>query len=186
MAYERVCSSHTLSLASIGNPTIRTTCIYVTGCQSGFAKLSPVLLSGQSVMVIFVWDDFSLLIISYRWTRWTRRFTWFRPSERNTLHSQENDVILLKPHLTRVSLSLFFTPRKWHLPESFIAQRRIVTMSLKAWQVTSGQIKPYALGYHRSGVATNVFNCVGTPGLVACLTALGQHCGTMLLRHWSL
>jgi hypothetical protein len=59
-------------------------------------------------------------------------------------------------------------------------------MSPKAQQVASRQVKSYAIGHHRSGVANDVFNGVGTLGLVACLTALGQQCGAMLLRRWSL
>jgi hypothetical protein len=56
-------------------------------------------------------------------------------------------------------------------------------MSLKARQVALGQVKSYAVGHYRSGVANDVFNDVGTPGLVACLTAHGQQCGTVLLCH---
>jgi hypothetical protein len=41
-------------------------------------------------------------------------------------------------------------------------------------------------GHHRSGVANDVFNSMGTPGLVTCLTALGQQCGVVLLHHWAL
>jgi hypothetical protein len=69
---------------------------------------------------------------------------------------------------------LFFDPWKWRLTEPFIAQGWAVTMSPKARQVVSGQVKPYAVGPHRPGVANDVFNDVGTPGLVACLTTLGR------------
>jgi hypothetical protein len=68
----------------------------------------------------------------------------------------------------------FFIPWKWHLPEPFIAQGRAVTMSPKARQVASGQVKPYAVGTHWPGVVNDIFNSVGTPGLVTCFTALGQ------------
>jgi hypothetical protein len=44
-----------------------------------------VLLYEQFVVIFFIWEGFSLLIISYRWIQWTRRFMWFKPSERNTL-----------------------------------------------------------------------------------------------------
>jgi hypothetical protein len=71
---------------------------------------------------------------------------------------------------------------KWHLPESFIAQGWAVTTSAKARQVASGQIKPYVVGHHRPQVANDVFNDVGTPGLVACLTAHGQQGGAVLLH----
>jgi hypothetical protein len=36
------------------------------------------------------------------------------------------------------------------------------------------QVKPYAVGHHRLGVANDIFNGVGTLGLVVCLTAHGQ------------
>jgi hypothetical protein len=63
---------------------------------------------------------------------------WFGPPERNTLCPQENGVILIKPRLARVRLSIFLTPWKWRLPEPFIAQDRAVTTSPKAHQVASG------------------------------------------------
>jgi hypothetical protein len=56
-------------------------------------------------------------------------------------------------------------------------------MSHKARQVASGQVKPYVVGHYRPRVANNVFNDVGTLGLVANLTAHGQQCGDVLLRH---
>jgi hypothetical protein len=59
-------------------------------------------------------------------------------------------------------------------------------MSPKAQQVASEQVKPYAAGHHRPGVANDVFNGVGTPGLVACLTAHCQQYGVELLRRWAL
>jgi hypothetical protein len=64
---------------------------------------------------------------------------------------------------------------KWCLPEPFIAKGRVVTMSPKAQQGASGQVKLYAVGHHRSRVANDIFNGVGTPGLVACLIAHDQH-----------
>jgi hypothetical protein len=69
---------------------------------------------------------------------------------------------------------------KWRLSEPFIAQGRAVTTSPKARQVASGQVKSYAVGHQRLGVANDVFNGVGMPGLVACHTALGWQCGAML------
>jgi hypothetical protein len=62
----------------------------------------------------------------------------FGPSERNTLRSRENGVVLVKPELARVSLNLFLTPVKWCLPEPFITQGWAVTMSPKTRQVASG------------------------------------------------
>jgi hypothetical protein len=41
-------------------------------------------------------------------------------------------------------------------------------------------VKPYAIGLKWLGVSNDVFNYVGTSGLVACHTALGQQCGAML------
>jgi hypothetical protein len=48
--------------------------------------------------------------------------------------------------------------------------------------VASGEVKPYVVGHHWPGVANDVFNGVGTPDLVACLTAHGQQCGVVQLR----
>jgi hypothetical protein len=95
---------------------------------------------------------------------------------------------LLKLDLTRVSLTflLFLTPVKWRLLEPFIAQGQTVTTSSKARQLALGQVKAYAVGHHRSGVANDVFNDVGTSDLVACLTTHGQQCGAVLLRCWAL
>jgi hypothetical protein len=75
---------------------------------------------------------------------------------------------------------------KWRLPEPFIALGRAVTTSSKARQVASGQVKPYTVGHYRPGVANDVFNGVGTPGLVTCHLALGQQCDAVLLRRWAL
>jgi hypothetical protein len=59
---------------------------------------------------------------------------WFGPPERNTLRPRENGVVLFKPGLPRVSLSLslFLTLVKWRLPEPFIAQVWVVTTSPKS------------------------------------------------------
>jgi hypothetical protein len=76
----------------------------------------------------------------------------------------------------------FLTPMKWHQPKPFIAQVRVDTMSPKARQVVLGQVKSYAVGRQWPGVAYNVFNGVGTYGLVACSTALSQQHGTVLLQ----
>jgi hypothetical protein len=58
---------------------------------------------------------------------------WFEPSERNTLRPRENEVVLLKSDLARVrlSLSFFSTLVKWCLPEPFIVQGWVVTMSFQ-------------------------------------------------------
>jgi hypothetical protein len=39
---------------------------------------------------------FSLLVVSYRWTQWSQRFTWFELPEHNILRPRENWVVLLK------------------------------------------------------------------------------------------
>jgi hypothetical protein len=75
---------------------------------------------------------------------------------------------------------------KWRLPEPFIAQGQTITIRPKARQVALGQVKPYVVGCHRPGVANDVFTGVGTPGLVACRTALGQQCDAVLLCRWAL
>jgi hypothetical protein len=52
-------------------------------------------------------------------------------------------------YLDCMILSLFsLTPVKWRLLEPFIAQGRTVTMSFKARQVASGQVKPYIIGHN--------------------------------------
>jgi hypothetical protein len=59
-------------------------------------------------------------------------------------------------------------------------------MSPKTRQVASRQVKPYVVGHHWLGVVNDVFNDVGTLGLVACLTTHNQQCGAVLLHHWAL
>jgi multidrug transporter EmrE-like cation transporter len=49
-----------------------------------------------------------------------------------------------------------------------------------------GQVKPYMIGRQGLAVAYDVFNGVGTSGLVACSTALGQQHGIVLLRRGAL
>jgi hypothetical protein len=80
----------------------------------------------------------------------------------------------------------FLTPVKWCLPKPFITQVRVVTTSPKARWVALGQVKPYAVGRKWPGVEYDVFNSVGTSGLVTCSTALGQQHGAMLLRRGAL
>jgi hypothetical protein len=127
----------------------------------------------------FVVNGFGLLVDS---SKCTRRFTWFGPREHNTLCPYKNEVVLLKPGIARVSLSIFFffDPLDWRLPGPFIVQGRTVTMSPKARQVALGQVGPYAIGHQRLGVANDFFNDMDTPGLVACHATLGQQCDTVL------
>jgi hypothetical protein len=114
---------------------------------------------------------------------------WFRLPKRNTLRSRENRDVLLKTGLACVSLSFFsfFRPRlKWRLLEPFIAQGRTVTMSFKARQVASRQVKPYAVWRQWPGVAYDIFNGVSTSGLVACSIVLSQQHGVVMLRRCAL
>jgi hypothetical protein len=49
---------------------------------------------------------------------------WFGMSERNTLRQQKNEVVLLKPGLARVSLSLsFFNPHEVASSRAFYSSR---------------------------------------------------------------
>jgi hypothetical protein len=64
-------------------------------CRSGFTTLSPVPLQEQYRCDYFVGGGFGLLVASYEGIRWTQRFTWFGPSERNTLRPRVNGVVLL-------------------------------------------------------------------------------------------
>jgi hypothetical protein len=78
---------------------------------------------------------------------------------------------------------LFLTPRKWRPPEPFIAQGWVVYNEpprLDRWP--RGRL---TLHYRaqRLGVANDVFNGVGTPGLVACHPAFGHRYGAVPLRH---
>jgi hypothetical protein len=59
-------------------------------------------------------------------------------------------------------------------------------MSHKVRQLALGQVKPYEVGRQWLGVAYDVFNSMGTPGLVTCSTTLGQQHGTELLRRCAL
>jgi hypothetical protein len=64
-------------------------------CQSCFTTLPPVPLLEQYRCGSFVGGSFGLLVASYKGIRWTRGFTWFGPSERNTLRPRVNEVVLL-------------------------------------------------------------------------------------------
>jgi hypothetical protein len=72
---------------------------------------------------------------------------WFRLSESNTLRPQENEVVLLKPALARVSLSLsYFPPLKVASTQAFYSSKSDNYKSPKARQVASRQVKPYDVG----------------------------------------
>jgi hypothetical protein len=78
---------------------------------------------------------------------------------------------------------LFSTPWKWRLPGPFIARGRVVTMSPQGPTGGPGVGEPYTVGHQRLGIANDVFNGVGTPGLVACHPTFSHRYGTVLLRH---
>jgi hypothetical protein len=68
----------------------------------------------------FYWKGaISLLVVSYRWTRWTRRFIWFGLPDRNIIRPRKNGVVLLKPDIVRVSLSIFSDPLKVASTQAF-------------------------------------------------------------------
>jgi hypothetical protein len=89
----------------------------------------------------FVGGGCRLLVTSYGWTWWIRRFTWFGPLERNTLRPRENWVILLRPALPEPAFLSALVKRC--LPEPFIAQGWAVTLRLEAWQMTPRCLKLY-------------------------------------------
>jgi hypothetical protein len=92
---------------------------------SGFTTLPSVPLQEQYRCGFFVGGGFGLLVASYEEIRWTRRFTWFGPSEHNTLRPRVNGVVLLC--LSARLRSSFFSPCVC-LSRSFLAQGRAVTV----------------------------------------------------------
>jgi hypothetical protein len=78
---------------------------------------------------------------------------------------------------------LFLTPWKGRLPESFIAQGRVVYNEPQG--LTCGLMVGKTICYRTQwlGVANDVFNRAGMPGLVACHPALGQQYDAVSLRH---
>jgi hypothetical protein len=64
-------------------------------CRSGFMTLSPVPLSEQYRCSSFVGRAQIAQGVGYPGIRWTRRFTWFGPPERNTLRPRVRGVALL-------------------------------------------------------------------------------------------
>jgi hypothetical protein len=56
-------------------------------------------------------------------------------------------------------------------------------MSLQGSTGGPGVGAPYTVGAQRLGVANDVFNGVGTTGLVACHPAFGHRYGAVPLRH---
>jgi hypothetical protein len=64
-------------------------------CRSGFTTLPPVPLQEQYRCGSFIGGAQIAQGVGYQGIRWTRRFTWFGPLERNTLRPQVNGVVLL-------------------------------------------------------------------------------------------
>jgi hypothetical protein len=106
-----------------------------------FCDTSTSTATGAVCCGSFIEGGFDLLIVSYGWTQWTRRFTWFRLLKRNTLRQWKNEVVLLKSALPEPTF--FVRPEKWRLPEPFIAQGRTVTISPEARQVAPRWLKLY-------------------------------------------
>jgi hypothetical protein len=76
--------------------------------------------------------------VGYPGIRWTRRFTWFEPPERNTLRSRVKGVVLLclsarlrssmfSPSVRVCGVSLEFVLCDCHLLGPFITQGQTVT-----------------------------------------------------------
>jgi hypothetical protein len=80
------------SLASRETPSPPT---WRAKCRSSFTTLSPVSLQEQYRCGSFIEGGFGFLVASYEGIRWTQRFTWFGPPERNTLRPWVNGVVLL-------------------------------------------------------------------------------------------
>jgi hypothetical protein len=64
-------------------------------CRSGFTTLPPVTLLEQYRCGSFIGGAQIARGVGYPGIRWTRRFTWFGPPERNTLRPRAKGVILL-------------------------------------------------------------------------------------------
>jgi hypothetical protein len=67
----------------------------VSACRSGFTTLPPVPLLEQHRCGSFIGGAQIARGVSYLGIRWTRRFTWFGPPERNTLRPRVRGVVLL-------------------------------------------------------------------------------------------
>jgi hypothetical protein len=104
-------------------------------CQSGFTTLPPVLLQEQYRYGSLVGGAQIARGVGYQGIRWTQKFMWFGPPERNTLRPWVKGVVLLC--LSARLRSLLFSPSErvcvwsfcsWRLPGPFIAQGRAVTV----------------------------------------------------------
>jgi hypothetical protein len=81
------------------------------------------------------------------------------------------------------AFSFFLTPWKWRPPEPFIAQGRVVyNEPPRPDRWPRGRCNLHCRA-QRLGVANDVFNDVGTLGLVACHPAFSHRYGAVPLRH---
>jgi hypothetical protein len=67
----------------------------IEDCRSGFTTLPPVPLLEQYHYGSFVGGAQIARGVGYPGIRWTRRFTWFGPPERNNLRPRVKVVVLL-------------------------------------------------------------------------------------------
>jgi hypothetical protein len=111
---------------------------YTAYCRSGFTTLSLVPLPEQYRYGSFVGGAQIARGVGYPGIRWTRRFTWFGPPERNTLRPRVKGVVLLclsarlrsslfSPSVRACGVPPEFVPCDCRLPGPFIAQGRAVT-----------------------------------------------------------
>jgi hypothetical protein len=149
-----------------------------------FYNTSTGAATGAACCGSLIGKGFSLLVVSYWWTRWTQRFTWFRPLEHNTLRPRENWVVLLKPVLPVWAWAFFLTD-----PYEVAPAWAFYSSMLGSYNDSQGPTGGLGVGQtlccraQRLGVANDVFNGVGMPGLIACHTALGQSYGMVSLHH---
>jgi hypothetical protein len=93
---EQVEKGHMLPPFSLRNfPGTRRRVQCVGHCRSGFTTLPPVPLPEQYRCGSFVGGAQIARGVGYPEIRWTRRFMWFGPPERNTLRPRVKRVVLL-------------------------------------------------------------------------------------------
>jgi hypothetical protein len=93
-----------------------------TGVATGAVRYSSFIVGAQIAQGF-----------GYQGIRWTRGFTWFGPSERNTLRPRVNEVVLMCLSIRLKSrdplrVCVFVHLRSWCLPGPFIPQGRVVTV----------------------------------------------------------
>jgi hypothetical protein len=119
-------------------------------CRSGFMTLPPVLLQEQPAVVLLWGKTLAswLLVMDER----GGHQDLCGSGHRSVIPYEHGRIELYCTSLPCLSLFFFLTdsliPMKWRQPETFISQGWVVTMSPKARQVASGQVKPYATGHN--------------------------------------